>query len=220
MKTPAASFVGVALIVATNSLDTSHANNLRPCPKEFVDAWNAWDPADPAKMPPLPEKPCLLISWNLPDFFHVGPLGHRIGDIIQTGNWGHEVLAFHRHGRRALQEENDAVKLIWEAALEATRVIKFPEAVSRLDCVFACFGEKEARAFRDQFRPDHKIYQVELVDPDAPVTIADYSAITEAESGPYVEAAARMAATYWNATRPRFPEALIGGAVRVTASIE
>jgi len=65
-------------------------------------------------------------------------LGHRIGDVIPTGNWRHEVLAFHRHERRALQEENDAVKLIWEAALEATRVIKFPEAVSRLDCSTSC----------------------------------------------------------------------------------
>jgi hypothetical protein len=156
----------------------------------------------------------------MPDFFHVGPPGYLIGNIIQPGNWGHEALAFHARGRRGLKEESDAIKLMWEAALEAARLVRFPDAVSRLDCIFACFGEEEARAFRDQFRPDHKIYRVELVDPETPVTIGDYSAIAEAEPGPYVEAAARMAASYWNATRPRFPEALIGGAVRVTASIE
>jgi hypothetical protein len=156
----------------------------------------------------------------MPDFFHVARPGHRVGDIIQPGNWGHETLAFHARGRRALQEESDALKLIWEAALEAGRLVRFPEAVSRLDCVFACFREEEARAFRDRFRPDHKIYRVELIDPETPVTIGDYAAITEAEPGPYVEAAARMAASYWNAIQPRFPEALIGGAVRVTASIE
>ena len=70
--------------------------------------------------------------------------------------------------------------LILEAALEAARLVRFPEAVSRLDCVFACFEEKEARAFRDQFRPDHKIYRVELVDPETAVTIADYAAVAEA----------------------------------------
>jgi hypothetical protein len=76
-----------------------------------------------------------------------------------------------------------------------------------------------ARAFRDRFRSDHKIYQVELIDPDTPVTIGDYGAITEAEPGPYVEMAARIAANYWNANQPRFPEALIGGAVKVTAIV-
>jgi hypothetical protein len=156
----------------------------------------------------------------MPDFFHVGPPGYRVGSIIQPGNWGHEALAFHARGRRALEEEGDALNLILEAALEAARLVRFPEAVSRLDCVFACFEEREARAFRDQFRPDHKIYRVELIDPETPVTIGDYAAIAEAQSDPYVEVAAQRAATYWNTAQPRFPEALIGGAVRVTASIE
>ena len=68
----------------------------------------------------------------------------------------------------------------------------------------------------DRFRPDHKIYGVELINPATPVTIGDYGAITDAEPGPYVEMAAQIAATYWNALKPRFPEALIGGPVRVT----
>jgi hypothetical protein len=102
--------------------------------------------------------------------------------------------------------------------LEAARLARFPEAVSRLDCVFAWFREEEARVFRDRFRPDHKIYRVELIEPETPVTIADYGAITQAEAGPYVEVAARMAIPYWNPIQPRFPEALIGGAVRVTAA--
>jgi hypothetical protein len=97
-------------------------------------------------------------------------------------------------------EESDAVNLIWEGALEAARLARFPDAVSRLDCVFAWFREEEAQAFRDRFRPDHKVYRVELIDPDTPVTIADHGAITDAEAGPYVEMAARMAVPYWNPT--------------------
>jgi hypothetical protein len=110
--------------------------------------------------------------------------------------------------------------LIWEAALEAARLVRFPEAVSRLDCVFACFRQEDARAFRDRFRAGHKIYRVELIDPETPVTIGDYGAITDAEPGPYVEMAAQIAAMYWNATQLRFPEALIGGAVRVASIVE
>jgi hypothetical protein len=155
----------------------------------------------------------------MPDFFHVAPPGLRVGEIVQPGHWGRETLAFAARGRRGIQHDSDAINLIWEAALEAGRLVRFPEAVSRLDCVFACFREEVARAFRDRFRSDHKLYRVELVDPDTPVTIGDYGAITEAEPGPYVEMAARIAASYWNATQPRFPEALIGGAVKVTAIV-
>jgi hypothetical protein len=155
----------------------------------------------------------------MPDFFYVGGPGLRVGEVIQPGKLGRETLAFAARGRRGIQEESDAINLVREAALEAARLVRFPEAVSRLDCVFACFREEEARGFRDRFRSDHRIYRVELIDPATPVTIADYGAITDAEPGPYVEMAAQIAATYWNAIQPRFPEALIGGAVRVTAIV-
>ena len=151
------------------------------------------------------------------DFFHVAQ-ELRVGEIVAPGRWGRETLAYGTRSRRGIREESDAVNLIWEGALEAARLARFPEAVSRLDCVFAWFREEEARVFRDRFRPDHKIYRVELIDPETPVTIADYGAITQAEAGPYVEVAARMAIPYWNPIQPRFPEALIGGAVRVTAA--
>src|SRR6516165_11729907 len=156
----------------------------------------------------------------MPDFFHVAGPGLRVGEIIQPGKWGRETLAFAARGRRGIQEENDAINLIWEAALEAARLVRFPEAVSRLDCVFACFREEDAQAFRDRFRAGNKSYQVALIDPETPVTIGDYGAITDAEPGPYVEMAAQIAASYWNATQLRFPEALIGGAVRVTSIAE
>jgi hypothetical protein len=68
VDTPAAMFVGVAFIVTTMFLAVSHAgqraNDIPPCPHEFVKAWDAWDQSDPAKMPPLPKEPCLLITWN------------------------------------------------------------------------------------------------------------------------------------------------------------
>jgi hypothetical protein len=60
-------FVGVAFIVAT-MLGVSHAaewtDYIPPCPDAFVKAWDAWDQSDPANMPPLPQEPCLLISWS------------------------------------------------------------------------------------------------------------------------------------------------------------
>jgi hypothetical protein len=156
----------------------------------------------------------------MPEFFHVAAPGLRVGEIIQPGRWGRETLAFAARGRRGIQQDSDAINLIWEAALEAVRLVRFAEAVSRLDCVFTCFREEDAQTFRNRFRPDHKIYRVELVDAETPVTIGDYGTITDAEPGPYVEMAAQIAATYWKATQPRFPEALIGGAVRVVSIAE
>ena len=58
----------VALVVTTMFLGVSHggehADYIPACPTDFIKAWNAWDRTDPAKMPPLPEKPCLLIWWD------------------------------------------------------------------------------------------------------------------------------------------------------------
>jgi hypothetical protein len=87
----------------------------------------------------------------MPDFFHVSK-DLRVGEVVAPGKWGHEALAFGTRGRRGIQEESDAVNLIQEGALEAARLARFPDAVSRLDCVFAWFREEEARAFRDRFR--------------------------------------------------------------------
>jgi hypothetical protein len=68
-----------------------------------------------------------------------------VGEIIQPGKWGRETLAFAQRGRRGIQQDSDAINLIWEAALEAARIARFPEATSRLDCVFACFREEDAQ---------------------------------------------------------------------------
>ena len=66
-KRTGSKFVGVAFIVAT-ILGVSHAGEwmdyIPRCPGEFVKAWDAWDQSDPAKMPPLPQEPCVLISWS------------------------------------------------------------------------------------------------------------------------------------------------------------
>jgi hypothetical protein len=157
---------------------------------------------------------------RMPDFFHVAPPGLRMGDVIQPGNWGTLTRAF-ATGGPLIENHHDAINLIWEAALEAVRLTSFPRAVSRFHCVFACQTEEKARAFRDRFRfrqSDH-IYRVEPVGSDTTITMGDYAAITDAAPGPYVEMAARIAADYWDAEQPRFPEALIGGAVRVIAVI-
>ena len=101
-----------------------------------------------------------LANPGMLEFFHVAAPGLRVGEIIQPGRWGRETLAFAARGRRGIPQDSDAIDLIWEAALEAVRLVRFPEAISRLDCVFACFREEDARAFRDRFRPDDKIFEL------------------------------------------------------------
>jgi hypothetical protein len=84
IRTPAALFVGVAFIVATMFLGVSHAGEwtdyIPPCPDEFVKAWDAWDEKNPAKMPPLLQKPCLVIIWN-----HAYICGREEGGCVRLG---------------------------------------------------------------------------------------------------------------------------------------
>jgi len=68
MKIFATIFVCVALIYMRIFIVISNAGenagNHSRCQETFVLAWDVWDQTDPAKMPPLPEKPCLLIDWD------------------------------------------------------------------------------------------------------------------------------------------------------------
>lgn len=80
MNRPTTTFLGATLVIATAYLGVSYAGervdnlHLPPCSKQFVRAWNDFnlamsraDPNDPKsqpEMPPLPKKPCRLVSSN------------------------------------------------------------------------------------------------------------------------------------------------------------
>jgi hypothetical protein len=152
----------------------------------------------------------------MPDFFHVAPPGLRVGEIVQPGHGGRETLAFAARGRRGIQHDSDAINLIWEAALEAARLVRFPEPLTGSTAYSPAFGRKWRQLSGIDL--DRIINSIELN--SSILTHQLPLGITEPRPSPdYVEMAARIAASYWNATQPRFPEALIGGAVKVTAIV-
>ena len=151
------------------------------------------------------------------EYFHVGAAGLNIGDVLTPGSWGQHTRAF--GVRRALETDRQAMNLIWEASLESVRCQSFAQEVSRLDCVFACLDEASARRFLQRFRqnPPHNVYRVRPVNPDTPISMGDFNAITNPTPGSLVDIAVGISAGYWNVENPVDPEVLIGGPVQVVA---
>jgi len=84
---------------------------------------------------------------------------HEAGDVILPGNFGRIIL------------EGGPGHALWtrEMANEAFRQQRFPNKPSRLSSTFHTDNIATARAYRNQLTPGDTIYEVELVDPAAPV---------------------------------------------------
>jgi len=117
-------------------------------------------------------------------------------------------------GGQAFNNHQEAYVLVWEVALEAARRSVIPTAPSRLDCVFACCSQVDAISFRNQFRPNHQVYSVDVA-PGISTFIADYDVITNSISGPFVDTFVDQAFRYWTVSPVGMREVLIGGSVTV-----
>ena len=141
--------------------------------------------------------------------FHVSPPGYSIGDHITHGRYGLAARQFHA-GFTAIGGPNLGA-LMWEVALETARQAVAPEAVSRLDCLFACEALDHARAFRDQFRPASVVYEIEPW-PDAKLFRGNYDFISaNVSDGSFVDVMPPVAIRYWTELPGGQVEVLIGG---------
>lgn len=151
--------------------------------------------------------------------YHVSSAKWAIGESITPGNWGTRIRQFGKgHGYRGYGSIGDAVNMVWEVALKAAR--RACGAIpSRLDCVFCCEDVASARAFRNRFAQGSQIYEVEV--DEATVTHAgNYDALTGMADGPTVEIIQASAGSYWQDDPKGIKEILVGGAVKIVASIE
>jgi hypothetical protein len=119
-----------------------------------------------------------------------------------------------KKGGSTFATHQEAYVLTWEVILEATRRCLAPAAPSRLDCVFAFQKEADARAFRDRFRSNQQVYKIKPA-PGAPMHFADYSLITNGQSGSFVDTFVAQALEYWTTPPVAICEVLIGGPATV-----
>lgn len=148
-------------------------------------------------------------------FYHVGPAVYGVGDHIPHGRYG-SAAKQHVPGGPAI-DGGSLGALMWELSLETARQALAPEAVSRLDCLFACETVEMARTFRGKFRVGSQIYEVDPW-PDTKLYRGDYGLISiDVPGGPFVDFMPPIAARYWTEPPGEHVEVLVGGPVTVRA---
>ena len=148
--------------------------------------------------------------------YHVNGRFFRDGDIIMPGTYGQAARTY-RHKNPIPQET--AAPFAWEIAFETARLCISPMILSRLDCVFVWETEKQAREFKERFRPENRcIFEVEPTLDDFKSFRGNYELIdNRAES--YVDFMCRDAVTYWRDPPQGSVETLIGCPVRVIRQV-
>lgn len=147
-------------------------------------------------------------------YFHCAPLKLGAGSIIEVGNWGR---MFQFHNWELLTVARD----YREIAYEYGRLKYAPRAPSRLNCVFVCETEIDARNYSRQNSHTAVIHQVELVDAAAPLHYAKWSLLNlSAQDGisPF-QSLEQDIQCYWQGIPDTDVEVLIGGAVRVVRAL-
>lgn len=109
--------------------------------------------------------------------------------------------------------------LMWEAALEASRLAWVPDAPSRGAVVFLSETLELARRFRDKFKQNHKIFRITPIDGDAKRHRGDFAIFEEIPEPLYLQLAERCR-LYWVNQSPQFPEILWEGNMKVEGEIK
>ena len=108
------------------------------------------------------------------------------GDIIAPGNWG--KMVFYSRVDHHLWKR--------EMAIEAVRSWKFTDKPSRLKCAFACDNLDTMVCYHTKENPEGFIYQVEAVDPNAPMHKGDFNAVAVPQG--YLDDIWGIASKYWD----------------------
>ena len=92
-------------------------------------------------------------------YFHVSPVAHQVGTILEPGRHGDKIRQFH-YGNYAADADSFSL-VMREMLLETARVAVANDAPSRLNCVFVTSNIQFARMFRDGYRSVASILGVE-----------------------------------------------------------
>lgn len=143
-------------------------------------------------------------------YFYCYSLPLEVGSVIRPGNWGRILRTY------TPQSSPNPWPLTRELTYELVRIRSFPQKPSRFDCIFLCLSEKDLGEFRATTSRHLDIgYEVELVDPDAPSHIGDWTLpnISNADNLPVFE---NRATLYWEGNNVVKPELITLSAIRVT----
>ncbi|HEV2897368.1 MAG TPA: hypothetical protein VGX71_05905 [Pseudaminobacter sp.] len=148
--------------------------------------------------------------------FHVSDQELSPEDVLTPGRWGQLIRNFGPGGPLP----NQLQVLLWEMAIEAARIAIDPRLPSRLNCIFLCETLEHATTFRDQYRPNNRIFEVAPVGEVAALHRGDFYLIsTERPIAPYVDYIPAPAVEYWTREPERLPEIVYPAEVLVIAAV-
>jgi hypothetical protein len=119
------------------------------------------------------------------------------GSKVEPGNWGRMLKLY--------KPSMNVVNPYREQIYEKIRQQNFPNRPSRLECIFLCETEEEAKLFKERTgRIFDLIYKVRIVDTEKPIFRADWDKVKFADPDD-TGALEKRAYEYWeglNITRP------------------
>ncbi|HET7832317.1 MAG TPA: DUF2441 domain-containing protein [Gallionella sp.] len=146
-------------------------------------------------------------------YFYCYSLPLEVGSIIRPGNWGRILRTY------TPQSPQNPWLLTRELAFELARIKNYPNKPSRLDCLFICLNEGDLNEFRTASnRPFDLMYEVELVNPDAPSHIGDWT-IANIQSTDNISIFEDRANAYWQDNNAIKQEFLTLSPIRITRII-
>jgi hypothetical protein len=143
-------------------------------------------------------------------FYHCSPVILSEGSVIEKGNWGRILRLYNRNGV--------GDQLMREYVLENIRKEQFPEKPSRLDAIFVCPTEQDARDYMQNTQKNTEvIYEVKVIDKSAALHYGDYGQVSPMEN--YLESIEPCAIQYWKGNNINLPEVLIGSNIQVVRRV-
>lgn len=156
-------------------------------------------------------------------YFHVSEKSWEIGEVIEPGNFGRRIVHVTQPSHIVNQPGTEVGPFVrtmmWEAALEASRMAYAPSAPSRSAVVFLSESLELARRFRDRFKQGHSIFSVIPITDIAPSHKGDFSVFEDVPE-PFFNVIAARSRQYWVNQTPAIPEILWAGPVAVNSLIE
>jgi len=144
-------------------------------------------------------------------YFYCYSLPLEAGSVIRPGNWGRILRTY------TPQSSPNPWILTRELAYELVRVRGFPHKPSRFQSIFVCLSEADLNDFRATAnRRLDLAYEVELVDPQAPRHIGDWT-LPNMQNTDDLSAFENRATLYWQGSTIVKQELVTLSPIRITS---
>lgn len=147
-------------------------------------------------------------------YYHSAPLVLQEGSIIEAGNWGRILNCYRTDGN------GNAWLLARELAFEAIRSSEFSDSPSRLSSCFVFEKFKDANQYQREFSRWNTIYEVELLNSDAPTHRGGFNLVQFPDGNTeFLPVVVDWARKYWRGEEVQVPEIVTNSPLRIKSIV-